>query len=243
MMLCITPRMIRAILLISLATSMSCSPMQKILLTALIAGFVAGFVGFALQQIKLSPLILQAETYEEAEDHHHDQNIWQPENGLERDIYRLLTDIGVGVGYALMLVGAFTLRGGEINSKNGLLWGIAGFASFSLAPSFGLSPELPGSMAADLAARQIWWLATACATVAAIALLAFGKPVILKILAVILLSLPHIIGAPEPNAIGGTVPAELNAAFAAASLGVAAIFWVTLGAISGWFYGRNKYQP
>lgn len=226
--------------------------MQRILLTALIAGFIAGLVSFAIQQIKLSPLILQAETYEkhdgdehhhEAESWHHEAESWSPENGLERNAYHALANIGVGVGYALLLVGAFVLRGDKIDAKNGVLWGIAGFAIFSLAPTFGLSPKLPGSMVADLTASQIWWLATVCATAGGLAVLVFARHTALKILGIALLTAPHIIGAPAPANIGGTVPPELNAAFAAASLGVSAIFWLTLGAVSGWFYGRKTTQP
>lgn len=41
--------------------------MQKILLTALIAGCLAGLLVFAIQSFKLTPLILQAEIYEEAD--------------------------------------------------------------------------------------------------------------------------------------------------------------------------------
>ncbi len=228
--------------------------MQKLILTALVAGFIAGIVSFGIQQVKLSPMILHAEVYEDAaeqnqeqhhdavasEEHHHDENAWQPENGFERNAYRALADIGVGVGYALLLVGAIVLSGDKVNLQKGALWGVAGFAVFSLAPSFGLSPELPGSMAADLYARQIWWIATAVATAAGLAMLAFSRANIWKIIGIVAIALPHIIGAPETEIMGGSVPPELNAGFAAASIGVAAVFWVVLGAVSGWFYGRQN---
>ncbi len=48
----------------------------------------------------------------------------------------------------------------------GLLWGLAGFVVFVLAPNFGLPPELPGMQAGDLMQRQIWWLATVVLTAA-----------------------------------------------------------------------------
>ncbi|MEQ1789724.1 MAG: CbtA family protein [Rickettsiales bacterium] len=218
--------------------------MQKILLTALIAGFIAGLVSFGIQQVKLSPLILQAETYEKGEhndDHHHDSESWAPENGLERNVYSALANIGMGVGFAMMLIGVFVLRGEKMTTNRGILWGIAGFATFSLAPAFGLPPELPTTMAADLSERQIWWVATAIATAIGIYSLSFSKSTIIKIIAVLILAAPHIIGAPRPP-LGGAVPTELNAAFAAASLGVSVIFWITLGAVSGWFYGRNTIR-
>lgn len=40
----------------------------------------------------------------------------------------------------------------------GLLWGLAGCATFVLAPTLGLPPELPGTAAADLTLRQTWWI-------------------------------------------------------------------------------------
>lgn len=227
--------------------------MQKILLTALVAGVIAGLFVFAIGTFKLTPLILEAEVYEEADaakqetaettthaahEHEHNEEAWEPANGFERNAYRLLADIGVGVGFALMLVGAFSLRGEKMDTKNGILWGIAGFAVFSLAPGFGLPPELPTTMAAELGDRQIWWIATALATAIGIWAITFGSSNILKIIGIGILALPHIIGAPQPP-LGGIVPTELNAQFAAASLVTMAMFWVVLGAASGWFYGRQ----
>lgn len=230
--------------------------MQKIFLTALVAGIVAGLSTFAIQSVKLTPLILQAEVYEETAqkhetehshtvnkaEHNHDAASWEPANGFERNAYRLLADIGMGIGFALMLVGAFSLRDEKMNAKNGMLWGLAGFAIFSLAPTFGLPPELPTTLAADLGDRQIWWAATALATAGGIYSIAFSKSNLLKILGVVVLVLPHIIGAPHAP-IGGIVPTELNAQFAASSLATMALFWIVLGATSGWFYGRKTNQP
>lgn len=225
--------------------------MQKIFLTALVAGFIAGVSTFAIQSAKLTPLILQAEVYEEnseqanthaAHEHEHSEGAWEPENGFERNAYRLLADVGMGVGFALMLVGAFVLREEKIDARRGMLWGLAGFATFSLAPTFGLPPELPTTLAADLNDRQIWWIATAIATAIGICSISFSKSNLLKIAGVTLLALPHIIGAPNPP-LGGIVPTELNAQFASASLVTMALFWIVLGAVSGWFYGRNTIQP
>lgn len=229
--------------------------MQKILLTALVAGVIAGFSIFAVQSFKLTPLILQAEAYEEADaakhevaeatmaashDHHHDseEETWQPANGFERDLYRLVANIGMGIGFALMLVGAFTLRGDAMDMRRGVLWGVAGFTTFSLAPGFGLPPELPATMAAELFARQAWWIGTALATAFGIYTVVFSRSNAVKVFGLAIMALPQIIGAPIPP-LGGVVPTELNAQFAAASLATMAIFWVVLGAASGWFYGRN----
>lgn len=236
--------------------------MQRIFLTAIIAGCVAGIFAFGLQAAKLAPLILHAEVYEEADNarkeaveatmakaheghaHEHEENEWEPANGFERNGYRVIADIGVGVGFGLMLVGAFALRGDKLDAHRGLLWGLAGFAVFSLAPAAGLPPELPGTMSADLDGRQVWWLATAVATAVAIALMAFTRGNVWKVAALVILAAPHIVGAPHPETIGGPVPTELNAQFAAASLAISAAFWMVLGAVSGWLYGRqNSANP
>lgn len=220
--------------------------MRHIFLTALVAGFIAGIFVFAIQTVKLTPLILEAEVYEEAAEttmadahkHEHGEEAWEPAAGFERNAYRLLADLGVGVGFALMLVGAFVLRGDKMDVKHGILWGIAGFAVFSLAPGFGLPPELPATMAADLSDRQIWWAATVLATATGLAMVTFSPSNALKIIGIAILAIPHIIGAPRPP-LGGVAPTELNAEFAAASLATMAMFWVVLGAASGWFYGRK----
>ena len=233
--------------------------MQKIFLTAIVAGLIAGLFVFAVQTFKLTPLILQAETYEEADSakheqaeaamaaampemdhsHHHDEDAWEPANGFERNAWRLVADLGVGVGFAFLLVGAFSLRKEPMSLQRGVLWGLAGFAVFSLAPGFGLPPELPATMAADLDSRQIWWVGTALATAIGLYFIVFKPHNAWKALGLILMVAPHVIGAPKPP-LGGVVPTELNAQFAAASLATMAMFWVVLGAVSGWLYNRQS---
>lgn len=228
---------------------------MKIFSTALIAGIIAGIFVFAVQSAKLTPLILQAEVYEDADTakkeaaleaqeksmgmtHQHEAEAWEPANGFERNAYRLLADLGVGVGFALMLVGAFGLRNEPMDAKRGVLWGLAGFATFSLAPGFGLPPELPATMAADLTARQIWWIGTALATAFGLYCLMLNRSNAIKALGLAALIAPHLIGAPKPP-LGGVVPTELNAEFAAASLATMAMFWIVLGGMSGFLYGRK----
>ena len=87
-----------------------------------------------------------------------------------------------------------------ITAANGVLWGLAGFVAFQLAPAFGLPPELPGMPAADLVARQIWWWATALATGAGLLRASPDSATGPAIgVAAVLMLLPHIIGAPPPR--------------------------------------------
>ena len=142
------------------------------------------------------------------------------------------------IGFALLLGAGFALYGGPVDARRGALWGMAGFAAFVLAPAIGLAPELPGSVAAEVGARQVWWLGTAVATAGGIALIVFARAKWLKALGVVLIAVPHLIGAPRPDGHGGAAPPELAAEFAVASLVIAAMFWAVLGTASGYFYRR-----
>lgn len=221
----------------------------RILAIALIAGVAAGLVATAVQGLKLWPLIAAAERIEQshaahetaghAHDHEHDD--WAPADGPERAAFTVLFNILAGVGFALVLNGALLLRqamagSGAFDVRAGLLWGLAGFACFALAPALGLPPELPGMASADLLDRQIWWVLTALATACGIALMAFGGGV-WKVLGVAVLAAPHLYGAPRGEEFGA-VPAELAAEFVAASLVAAASFWLVLGGVSGWLHRR-----
>src|SRR6185312_2859502 len=98
-------------------------------------------------------------------------------------------------GFALLLTAGMALRGDEITWRDGLFWGLAGFIAFTVAPGLGLPPEIPGSEAAPLLARQLWWVATAGMAASALALLAFTRRKLTAIVAVALLALPHLYGA------------------------------------------------
>jgi cobalt transporter subunit CbtA len=215
---------------------------RRVFLAAILAGLAAGLLVTVLQTAKLSPLIAAAEVYETAAmpPTAHDDG-WEPAAGIERMGFTLLANMLIAIGFGLLLSGGFALRqlfwGAEIDGSQGLLWGLAGFAAFALAPSFGLPPALPGSPEADLLARQSWWIGTALATAAGIALIVFAFRWWPRALGTMAILLPHVIGAPRAPP-GGVTPAALAAEFAAASLVIAALFWLALGGLCGWFYGR-----
>jgi|JI10StandDraft_1071094.scaffolds.fasta_scaffold44947_3 cobalt transporter subunit CbtA len=159
-----------------------------------------------------------------------------------RDVWTVVFFGLVYVAYAMMLVAGFGLArvyGIVITEREGLLWGIAGFAAFQLAPAMGLAPELPGTMAADLAARQLWWWGTVAATATGLGLLAYGQGLAATALAVVLLAAPHVIGAPEIEGFSGVAPPEVSAAFAARVLGVALTVWALLGWVAGYLWSRE----
>lgn len=214
----------------------------------------AGFAGLlaALLLTLLQSLILEAETYESAgpvaahshaegtaHEHHHDHDAWAPQDGVQRTLFTGLSNLVVAVGFALMLAGLYSLHAPG-HSWQGLLWGLAGFATFNLAPAAGLPPELPGTAAADLLLRQYWWIGTAAATAVGLALLAFARPWWLRLLGLPLLAIPHLIGAPQPQVHDSLAPAALSNQFIYASLLSNALFWTALGLASAWLFSRGQ---
>ena len=171
------------------------------------------------------------------------EGAWAPEDGIERTLFTVLANVLTGVGFGLILVAAVTLSGRHVDPGRGVLWGLAGFAVFTLAPALGLPPELPGMAAADLGARQTWWIGTVISTAGGLALIVFARHRLLKGLGVALLLAPHAVGAPHPGQFGGKVPGELAAEFAVASLFTAALFWTALGGIAGYFHRKISCPP
>lgn len=174
------------------------------------------------------------------ETHSHDHG--DAPSTFIRNAWTVVFSTLVYVAYALILTAGFGLAriyGHVITAREGLLWGIAGFASFQLAPAMGLAPELPGTLAADLGARQVWWWGTAIATSGALGLLAYGRGAIAALAAVLLLAAPHVIGAPELDGFSGVAPPEVAAAFAARVLGVGLAVWAVMGGVAGFVWARE----
>ncbi len=226
--------------------------LRRVLTAGLVAGFIAGTAVTLVQMLQITPLILAAEVFEDAApapahvhdgatagDHHHDgaPEAWAPADGLERGAFTWLANILAGVGFGLILAAAMAFAGRPVDARRGVIWGLAGYGVFAVAPALGLPPELPGMIAADLAARQVWWIMTVGGTAAGLALLVFtpSKPYKrpLQIAGLALIVLPHLLGAPHLAAEAGTVPAELAARFVVASLAASALFWAVLGGAVG----------
>jgi len=120
-----------------------------------------------------------------------------------------------------------------------MLWGVAGYLVFFVAPALGLPPELPGTEAAPLRDRQVWWTATVIFSAAGLGFAAFGKSIAVRALGLALIAAPHIVGAPVPAVHGGTAPPELVRAFTRAAYLANAAFWLALGALAGGFSGKR----
>ena len=223
----------------------------RIARTAGFSGLLAALLLTLLQSFWVAPLILEAETYEssapaahhehgsEVAAHEHSAEAWSPEDGWQRVLSTTGGNLVVAVGFALILAALYSLREPK-RAATGALWGLAGFAVFCLAPTLGLPPELPGTAAADLLQRQLWWVSTAASTAVAIALLVFGKHWALKVLGVAILVVPHIFGAPQPLVHSSLAPEALESQFKIASQLTNFAFWLALGVISAWLFRRKS---
>jgi cobalt transporter subunit CbtA len=224
---------------------------RSIVFIAALAGLVAGLAMTGMQYAGTVPLILKSEIFETAAPahdhgthasgaaaHEHEEVGWAPADGFERSVYTALGNVVTSIGFALLLLAASELAGGLAGWRQGLFWGLAGFVAFTLAPGLGLPPKLPAMPAADLTARQVWWAATVAATSLGLALLVFRRSLPVAVLAVALIVLPHLVGAPKPARFESPVPPALVHDFVAMVTVVSLVFWATLGVTAGFIRGR-----
>jgi cobalt transporter subunit CbtA len=242
---------------------------RETVLAATVAGLVAALLFTLVQSIWVTPLILQAEVFEDAAEaaehvtagpvsaatdqhdlgaghddasaehhesgagHHHDPDAWKPQDGWQRTLFTFAANLLMGVGYSFVLVALYLLWREPHGATGGALYGLAGFAVFFAAPALGLPPELPGTAAADLTARQLWWVMTAVATAAGLMLFVSQSRWWLRALAVAIVVAPHFVPAPHPAVPSSLAPAELQSRFRLATAFCNAVFWLSLGVASG----------
>jgi cobalt transporter subunit CbtA len=237
----------------------------KIVLAALVAGMLAGLALAGIQHVRLSPLIAQGEIYEHKEEAPATTTAgetpkcvekmpgmkmcpddgsaeWEPAEGFQRTAFTTVASLLAGGGFAIVLAGISLLVGVPITRANGLIWGLCGFLCVALAPAVGLPPEVPGMPVADLTARQLWWGGTILATAAGIYLIVLRPEIWAQFASVVLIALPHIIGAPQAPDAPTIVPPGLAGEFVANSLAAAAIFWCLIGLFLGTAFDRLKLQ-
>lgn len=237
---------------------------RRLVLCALLVGALAGLVLSAVQQRQILPLIAAAEAHETAgiaangaasDDAHHDHAMhahdeWEPADGAGRQLWTVIANMLTASGFALFLVAA--MAGWEALSGrpgagpvNGLAWGAAGWFAVFAAPALGLPPELPGAAAAALHERQLWWLFAAASGASGLAVLAFGRRP-WRFLGLALVALPFVVGAPhlEVGAYSG-YPADIEremealaVRFTYATALANALYWLVLGALSGYAVAR-----
>ncbi len=242
--------------------------LTRVLATGLLAGLLAGLAVAVLQTFTTTPIILAAEVYEKADEAktqgaalvapgeahlilvhaggdahaaagHEAGGSWEPQDGLERTLYAGTATIATAIGFGLIILAGMLFGGDRIDERRAMAWAAAGFVVTGLAPGLGLSPEVPGMVAADLAGRQLWWASTAVATALALWLILRSDNNWVRLAAVGLLIAPHIWGAPPPaEPVVTSVPAELAARFSATSLAVHATLWVLTGFFVGFWWRK-----
>ena len=223
----------------------------RYLLATLAAGLLAGLLVTPAMYLKTVPLILQAEVYEDAGGGHshgeaeatpHDHGAAAAdaeEESAELPFGRLgntiLANLVAGAGFALLLGGVALLLGRRITVQNGIYWGVAGFFAVAFLPALGLSPELPAMPAADLAERQLWWIATVVLSGLGLYLIVLRQEIWAKILGLVLIVAPHLYSAPHPEDISSPIPSLLASQYAVASLATNLFMWAVIGLALGWF--------
>ena len=231
---------------------------RSIVFSAALAGLIVGVVISIAQFFGTVPLIQQSEVYERkapAHEHggtqdqaknqdkaqdkaHSHESEWEPEEGFQRNAFTVGANVLTAIGFALLLTGVYAIRGRQVTWREGLLWGLAGFVVFTAAPGLGLPPELPGMPVAPLTARQTWWIATAAATAGGLCLLAFRAAPWAAVLALVLIALPHLIGAPLAPENHSEVPAALSHRFIVVVTLTSLLFWSLLGVATSIAFGR-----
>ncbi len=228
---------------------------QRMVTSALVAGIAAGLLAALMHFAFVQKYILLGEEYETGAAVHydgvpaaghdhaaHDHGDAGGADALQRNAMTVLFFALLYAAYGLIMVAGFGLAqhfGQRVTAREGILWGIAGFVAIQLAPALGLAPELPGTAGPDLTDRQVWWAATVACTAVGIALIGYGRKPVWVALAVVLLALPHVIGAPELDAFTGVAPPEVASAFAARSLAVGLAAWSVMGWLAGWSWDRG----
>ncbi|WP_425412362.1 CbtA family protein [Limimaricola hongkongensis] len=153
--------------------------------SALFAGLAAGVLAALLQFWFVVPLLMEAELYESGARSHFTDGYIGSDAGtpplgdaLARHAGTLAMNVVAWIGFGLVMAAGFALahrRGVRTDARTGLLWGLGGFTALALAPSFGLPPELPGTIAAEVSVRQVWWGFCVIATAAGLGVMAFGR--------------------------------------------------------------------
>lgn len=228
--------------------------------TAVLAGLLTSAC-FFIGHKAVVPSILHAEEYEVFEfgnwTETEEEEEWGPEDGRERTGFTVMSNLIICLAYSLIVTSGYTIQGTNLSLREGLQWGLAGWFTFQLGPALGLSPELPGMLAADLDGRQAWWWACVVSTGVGLAVLRLSlQPRSLVasrtsarvaggVLGALLVLLPHIIGAPHPDiGLEQNVPAELAAGFAVTSLVTVLVSWLLIGGLSGWLCGQLiEFEP
>ena len=147
----------------------------RALAASLGCGLVAGLASSVPCFARAVPLIKDAEAYEgddglcadgnSMDPACQDDGAWAPSEAA-RDWCTLVSNVWIGVAYAAIALSLALARACPLDANKGVQLGLVGFLAFQVMPALGLSPELPGMLAANEYARQSWWVLCALCTLA-----------------------------------------------------------------------------
>lgn len=216
---------------------------RNLVLSAFTIAIIAGLIFSAYQALFITPIIIDSEIYEVLEPAIPGQvEAWSPEGGVERHSWSFVTNFLLCFAYALILLSMMATKT-SVNAVKGFFWGGAAYLTVFVAPALGLPPEIPGMEAAYLEGRQTWWWLTIILTAISLWLIAF-QSLLNKGVGLVLIIIPHIIGAPHQSEFHGFVNTDPKAIEALTLLwhdfifqtGIAnALLWVVIGGLSGYF--------
>jgi len=236
---------------------------RRLIFSAIIIGIFSGLCLSVAQYFTVTPILLEAELFEQstavdAHQHHQmdeaqPQPDWSPADGFERTSYTFAANIMAAIGFAslfLVVMSQLTLRKKiELSTKQGLIAGLLAYAVFFAIPSLGLPPEIPGSSADLLKNRQSWWLMAVIGGALAVLLITFA-PLKYKALGLVSVAVPFIIGAPhydgpmfahtDPQAVASLE--ALHQQFVVATGVSNLVFWLVLGVVSTFLLKVWVYQ-
>ncbi|NOQ36220.1 MAG: hypothetical protein GQ569_10040 [Methylococcaceae bacterium] len=223
---------------------------RNLVLSAFSIAIVAGLFLSVYQEFLITPIILDSEFYEVAEavsEQAEAVEVWAPEDGGERSGFSFLANFLVCFAYALLLMSAMATRS-SLKITQGIFWGGAAFLSIFAAPALGLPPEIPGMEAAHLEGRQTWWLLTVLFTAIALWMIAFSS-VAFKGVGLVILVIPHLLGAPQPEIHGfaNTDPQAVSALtalwhdFIVQTSVANALLWLIIGVLSTFLTDKFIY--
>ncbi len=118
----------------------------------------------------------------------HDAQASPPAPSHERQLYTLLTNTIISWGYALVICATMALHHlhstrPPVTRASGLIWGLAGYIAFYVAPTMAIPPQTPASeifltdglLSLSLPLQKTAWLAVSITTAAGIAGIYYAK--------------------------------------------------------------------
>lgn len=221
---------------------------RNLVLSAFVIAIIAGAIFSIYQTVFITPIILEAETYEVSEPIVDQVEVWSPDEGIERLGWSFLSNFLVCFSYALILLSFMSFKPPS-TAFIGLFWGGSAYLIIFAAPALGLPPEIPGMEAAYLEGRQGWWIITIILTALSLWLIAFEN-IVNKVIGLVLMTVPHIIGAPQPeihgfdndNPIAVAALTDLWHQFILQSSLANALLWVCIGLAAG-ILTKKYIQP